>query len=66
MSDKEALDQVKEKLHTEACDRNEDHYVDPETNFWVFTRVAHLKRGFCCKSGCRHCPWSYRETKPEN
>lgn len=25
----------------------------------VFTAAYHLRRGFCCNSGCRHCP--YRE-----
>jgi len=24
---------------------------------WVFTRAYHLKRGSCCGSGCRHCPY---------
>ena len=36
-----------------------DFYL--ENGFMVFTREYHLKRGFCCKSGCRHCPWGYRE-----
>lgn len=35
-----------------------DFYL--EDGFMVFTREYHLKRGFCCKSGCRHCPWGYR------
>ncbi len=26
----------------------------------VFTAGFHLRRGYCCESGCRHCP--YRET----
>lgn len=34
-----------------------DYYV--ENGRWVFTPAYHLKRGFCCGSGCRHCP--YRE-----
>src|SRR2546423_1895929 len=28
-----------------------------EEGRWVFTRAYHLKRGFCCRSGCRHCPY---------
>ena len=35
-----------------------DFYL--ENGFMVFTREYHLKRGFCCKSGCRHCPWGYQ------
>ncbi|AHM60652.1 hypothetical protein D770_11975 [Flammeovirgaceae bacterium 311] len=23
----------------------------------VFTEQYHLRRGSCCGSGCRHCPW---------
>jgi hypothetical protein len=37
----------------------EDFYF--EDNFMVFTEKYHLKRGNCCKSGCRHCPWKYGE-----
>lgn len=24
----------------------------------VFTAAYHLRRGYCCDSGCRHCPYS--------
>ncbi|MCC7244154.1 MAG: hypothetical protein IT269_00625 [Saprospiraceae bacterium] len=33
----------------------EDYYL--ENGRWVFTSAYHLKRGYCCGSGCRHCPW---------
>jgi hypothetical protein len=33
----------------------EDFYY--EGPFLVFTAAYHLKRGFCCNSGCRHCPY---------
>jgi hypothetical protein len=23
----------------------------------VFTAACHLRRGYCCASGCRHCPY---------
>jgi uncharacterized protein DUF5522 len=23
----------------------------------VFTARYHLRRGYCCESGCRHCPF---------
>lgn len=35
----------------------------PEPEFYlergllVFTAAHHLKRGSCCGSGCRHCPY---------
>ncbi len=28
-----------------------------EDGLLVFTREYHLKRGFCCKNGCKHCPY---------
>jgi hypothetical protein len=34
----------------------EDYYLDENGNI-VFTAVYHLKRGTCCGSGCRHCPF---------
>ena len=36
----------------------DDFYYSPE-GYLVFTEKFHLKRGFCCRSGCRHCPYGY-------
>jgi hypothetical protein len=34
-----------------------------ENGFMVFTAIYLKKRGFCCRSGCRHCPYGFvRET----
>ena len=33
-----------------------DYYFN-EDGLMVFTAEYHLKRGYCCQSGCRHCPW---------
>jgi Family of unknown function (DUF5522) len=33
----------------------EDYYFEGE--YLVFTAAYHLKRGICCGSGCRHCPY---------
>lgn len=33
----------------------EDFYY--ENGLTVFTAAYHLKRGYCCNSGCRHCPF---------
>jgi hypothetical protein len=35
---------------------SEDFYLD-ELGRTVFTAAFHLKRGYCCGSGCRHCPY---------
>jgi hypothetical protein len=36
----------------------EDFYYSPE-GYLVFTEKYHLKRGYCCKSGCKHCPYGF-------
>lgn len=37
---------------------SEDYYLSEE-GYIVFTEKHHLKRGYCCKSGCKHCPYGY-------
>ncbi len=39
----------------ESLVKGEDYYMDGE--YLVFTAEYHRKRGFCCGSGCRHCPY---------
>ena len=34
---------------------NEDYYMDH--GLMVLTARYHLRRGYCCEQGCRHCPW---------
>ena len=36
---------------------NEEPMFYMENGLMVFTRAFHLKRGYCCQSGCRHCPY---------
>ncbi|MEO8761779.1 MAG: DUF5522 domain-containing protein [Bacteroidia bacterium] len=38
----------------------EDYYISEE-GYVVFTEKYHLKRGYCCKSGCKHCPYNYNK-----
>jgi len=33
-----------------------DHYFTPD-GLLVFTAEYHLRRGYCCGNGCRHCPY---------
>jgi hypothetical protein len=40
----------------------EDFYFN-EQGLMVFTESYHLKRGYCCKNKCRHCPWKYGKEK---
>ncbi|WP_114777507.1 DUF5522 domain-containing protein [Botryobacter ruber] len=38
----------------------EDYYLN-EQGVLVFTASYHLKRGYCCQNGCRHCPYGFRK-----
>lgn len=40
-------------------DKQPDYYW--ENGLMVFTAAYHLKRGHCCKSGCRHCPYGFKK-----
>jgi hypothetical protein len=36
----------------------EFYYEGP---YLVFTEAYHLRRGYCCQSGCRHCPYGFEK-----
>ena len=38
---------------------NIDYYI--EGGLYIFTVKYLLERGFCCKNGCRHCPYGFRK-----
>ena len=40
----------------------DDYYFNDE-GLLVFTASYHLKRGFCCKNSCKHCPWKFGRKK---
>ena len=37
----------------------EDFYYDAQGRF-VMKESYHLKRGYCCGNGCKHCPYDYK------
>jgi hypothetical protein len=39
-----------------------DFYFD-ESGLMVLTKKFHLKKGFCCGNGCRHCPYNYKNVE---
>ena len=43
----------------------EDYYLSPE-GYVIFTEAYHLKRGYCCSSGCKHCPWKEKKFESDN
>jgi hypothetical protein len=42
----------------------EDYYF--EGALVVFTEHYHLRRGYCCESGCRHCPYGFDKEARED
>ena len=38
----------------------EDDFYLTSKGYKVFTKKYHLKRGYCCKSNCRHCPFDFK------
>jgi hypothetical protein len=43
--------------HNEAQERRLPTYADPVSGLSVFTAEFLASRGYCCNSGCRHCPY---------
>jgi Family of unknown function (DUF5522) len=51
------------KEPTKRLIEGEDFYWDK--GLFVFTEAYHKARGYCCESGCRHCPYKVlKEKKP--
>ncbi|MCX8526739.1 MAG: DUF5522 domain-containing protein [Candidatus Nanopelagicales bacterium] len=43
--------------HGEAMSLDRPGYLDPRSGLFVMTARYHADRGWCCNSGCRHCPF---------
>jgi Family of unknown function (DUF5522) len=43
--------------HEAAVADNVPTYNDPDSGLSVFTAAFLAERGYCCDSGCRHCPF---------
>ncbi len=50
-------DEQRQQAHDVADRTGDDGYFDPTTGLFVMTRGFLLRRGTCCDSGCRHCPY---------
>jgi len=67
-------DPMEEERRRERSERSErlarlgigpgDCYFSPE-GYLVFTEQYHLKRGYCCQSGCRHCPYGFNAKRKD-
>jgi hypothetical protein len=43
--------------HAQALRTGADTYVDPGSGLTVLSAGYLARRGYCCDSGCRHCPY---------
>ncbi len=46
--------------HRQAVASGAPGYRDPLTGLFVFSAAYLWERGFCCDTGCRHCPYAER------
>ena len=46
---------TKQPAQGENVKLSKDYYY--ENGYMVMTEKHHLKRGYCCKNKCRHCPY---------
>lgn len=46
------------RRHGTALDAGLPVYADPHSGLSVFTSEFLARRGYCCDSGCRHCPFT--------
>jgi hypothetical protein len=50
---KNATSQTKKQV----LDEGKHFYI--EDGKYVFTALFLTERGYCCRNGCRHCPYGY-------
>jgi hypothetical protein len=49
------------RRHEAAIRGRRPTYRDPVSGYTVFTARFLADRGYCCRSGCRHCPYDCRD-----
>lgn len=42
----------------ENLEEGEDYYYNDQ-GYIVLTEKFHLKKGYCCGNGCKHCPYEF-------
>lgn len=38
---------------------DEEHFYYSKDGLIIFTEKFHEKRGYCCQSKCKHCPYGF-------
>ncbi len=57
MEDKKTLEEEPRRFKKNISEEGVDYYL--ENGNIVFTEEYHKKRGYCCESNCRHCPYGF-------
>jgi hypothetical protein len=55
-----------EPKHQQEGSEEESEYYYLENGLIVFKAAFLLKRGYCCKRGCRHCPYGFHQDKRDD
>jgi hypothetical protein len=50
---------MKKEVEKKPLVKGKDYYIDK--GLYVFTEQYLRERGYCCESGCRHCPYGFRK-----
>lgn len=58
MNDNKKIQEDKKPPTKQDLEQQKDYYIN-EKGQWVFTELYHIKRGYCCKNGCKHCPYGH-------
>jgi hypothetical protein len=46
-------------MYNQQPELEKDDFYYSKDGYKIFTEKYLLKRGYCCKSGCKHCPYGY-------
>ena len=46
-----------ESAFSKKISTDKDHFYFSKEGYIIFTEKYHLKRGYCCKNECKHCPF---------
>ncbi len=56
------MDYIDDSYQPPKLVEGEDYYMHPK-GFRIMTEKFLKNRGYCCGSGCKHCPYSPKHTK---
>ena len=57
----EIIESLKNEIMISSNNLKEEFHYYMEGDRLVFTENYLILRGFCCQSGCRHCPYGFKK-----